>query len=143
MMDDRNFGAPPRWFAAAAIAALLWELFGCAMYLMQVSADQSSLPAEQAAMWAATPAWSVGAYAVAVWVGLAGAVLLLLRRRLAEPLLLVSLIAVLVQFSALLLVPELRDATPPGAWVMPLFVILVCLAIWLFARRSKQRGWLR
>jgi hypothetical protein len=142
-VDNSTLGAAPRWFAAAAIAALLWELFGCATYVMHVTADQASLPAEQAAMWAATPTWSVGAYAVAVWVGLVGAVLLLMRRRLAEPLLLVSLIAVLVQFSSLLVVPELRDVTPPGAWVMPALVIIVCLAIWLFARRSKREGWLR
>ncbi len=66
-----------------------------------------------------------------------------MRRRLAEPLLLVSLIAVLVQFSAHLLVPELRDITPPGALIMPLFIIIVCLAIWLLARRAKRHGWLR
>ncbi len=141
-MENSSVGAP-RWFGAAAIAILLWEIFGCTSYVLHVTGDQASLPAEQAAMWAATPAWSVAAYAVAVWVGLAGAVLLVMRRRLAEPLLLVSLIAVLVQFSSLLLVPELRDATPPGAWVMPAFIIIVCAAIWLFARRAKQQGWLR
>ncbi|MDQ3471631.1 MAG: hypothetical protein M3428_04540 [Pseudomonadota bacterium] len=142
-MDNINSETAPRWFGAAAIAALLWEIFGCATYVLNVTGNQSSLPAEQAAMWAATPAWSVGAYAVAVWVGLVGAALLVMRRRLAEPLLLVSLIAVLVQFSAHLLVPELRDITPPGALIMPLFIIIVCLAIWLLARRAKRHGWLR
>lgn len=141
-MDRTNTDAP-RWFGAAAIVILLWEIFGCTMYLLHVNADQASLPAEQAAMWAATPAWSIGAYAVAVWVGLVGAVLLLMRRRLAEPLLLVSLIAVLVQFSSLLVVPEVRAATPPGAWMMPVVIILVCAAIWLFARRASRQGWLR
>ncbi len=133
----------PRWFPAAAIAVLLWEIFGCTMYVLQVSADGAGLPAEQAAMWRATPAWSIGAYAVAVWVGLAGAILLLMRRKLAEVVLLVSLIAVLVQFSAHLLVPALRDITPPAAWIMPIGIIFVCLAIWLFARHSNRRGWLR
>ena len=51
------------------------------------------------------------AYAVAVWVGLVGAILLARRHRLAEPLLLISLVAVIVQFSALLIVPELRNLT--------------------------------
>ena len=142
-MENLRSGAAPRWFTAAAIAALLWEIFGCTMYVLHVTGDPADLPAEQAAMWAATPAWSVGAYAVAVWVGLIGAVLLIMRRRLAEPLLLVSLVAVLVQFSSLLVVPELREVTPPGAWVMPAGIIIVCAAIWLFARRAKRQGWLR
>lgn len=141
-MENTSIGAP-RWFGAAAIAILLWEIFGCTTYVLHVTGDQATLPAEQAAMWAATPAWSVAAYALAVWVGLAGAVVLVMRRRLAEPLLLASLIAVLVQFSSLLLVAELREATPPGAWVMPAFIIIVCAAIWLFARRARQQGWLR
>ena len=63
-------------------------------------------------MWDATPTWMVAAYAIAVWVGLAGALLLLLRRKLAVPLLLVSLIAVIVQFSGLFLVPA---TAPDGA----------------------------
>ena len=142
-MDNQGFGAPPRWFAVAAILALLWEIFGCTTYVLHVTGDPADLPAEQAAMWAATPAWSIAAYAVAVWVGLAGAALLVMRRRLAAPLLLVSLIAVVVQFSSLLLVPEVRNVTPPGAWIMPAFIIIVCAAIWLFARRAKRRGWLR
>ena len=142
-MATNNFADSPRWFIAAAIAVLLWEIFGCTMYILQVTADQASLPPEQAAMWAATPEWSIAAYAIAVWVGLAGAVLLLMRRRLAEPLLLISLLAVLVQFSSLLLVPAVREATPGGAWVMPVGIIIVCTAIWLFARRARARGWLR
>ena len=103
----------PRWFTAAAIAVLLWEMLGCVMYLMQVSVDPATLPVDQRAMWDAAPTWMMAAYAVAVWVGLVGAILLYRRHRLAEPLLLVSLVAVIVQFSALLLVPELRNLTSP------------------------------
>lgn len=142
-MDTIRFGAARRWFGAAAIAALLWEIFGCAMYVLHVTTEQADLRAEQAAMWTASPVWSIAAYAIAVWVGLAGAVMLVMRRRLAEPLLLVSLIAALVQFSSLLLVPQVREVTPAGAWIMPAFIILVCAAIWLFARHSKRHGWLR
>ncbi len=142
-MENEAFGAPPRWFVAAAIAALLWEIFGCITYVLHVTGDLASLPAGQAAMWAATPAWSVAAYAIAVWVGLAGAVLLVMRRRLAEPLLLVSLLAVLVQFSAYFLDPDLSAATSADGLVIPLAIVLVTWTIFWFARHSKQRGWLR
>lgn len=132
----------PRWFTIAALAVLAWELLGCAMYLMQVRVDPAALPADQRAVWDATPAWMIGAYAVAVWVGLAGAILLVMRRRLAEPLLLVSLIAVAVQSSGLLLVPELRGLISSDMLLLPFVILVVCGVIWTFARKARRRGWL-
>ncbi|MBA3666908.1 MAG: hypothetical protein H0W65_04200 [Sphingomonas sp.] len=135
--------AVPGWFWVAAVAVLLWEAVGCFMYVSQVTTDPATLPLDQRAMWAATPAWMIGAYAVAVWVGLIGAVLLLMRRRLAAPVLLVSLIAVVVQFSALALVPQLRETTSSDMLAVPIFIIIAGYIIWQFAKLSSKRGWLR
>ena len=135
--------AIPRWFFAVAALALLFEAFGCVMYLSQVTADRAALPLDQRAMWDATPTWMVAAYAIAVWAGLAGALLLLMRRKLAVPVLLVSLIAVVVQFSGLFLVPQLRQTVPDTALVAPIALIVCCYLIFLFARLAHKRGWLR
>ncbi|WP_310467838.1 hypothetical protein [Sphingomonas sp.] len=143
MADLRETAAEPRWYMAAAIAAVAWEAFGCAMYLMQVTADPAGLPLDQRAMWDATPGWMVAAYAIAVWIGLAGAIMLVLRRKLAEPLLLASFAAILAQFSGLLLVPALRDRTPADAWLLPLIIIAVGYSLWHFARKARASGWLR
>ena len=143
-MDQINPERPaPRWFTLAALAAVAWEIIGCAMYLMQVRVDPASLPVDQRALWDAAPTWMIAAYAVAVWVGLVGAILLVMRRRLAEKLLLVSLIAVLVQFSALLLVPELRNLTTSDALFLPFVIIVACYVIWHFAFTARRAGWLR
>ncbi len=143
-MDQINPLRPaPRWFTLAALAAVAWELFGCFTYLMQVRVDPASLPVDQRALWDAAPSWMIAAYAVAVWVGLVGAILLVMRRRLAEKLLLVSLVAVLVQFSALLLVPELRNLTTSDALFLPFVIIVVCYVIWHFAFAARRAGWLR
>lgn len=142
MDDDHITRAVPAWFTAVAVLALLFEAFGCWMYVVQVSADPASLPLDERAMWAATPTWMVAAYAIAVWVGLAGALLLVLRRRLAVPLLLVSLVAVIVQFSGLFLVPQLRQTVPESALAAPVILILACYLIFQFARVAQRRGWL-
>ena len=133
----------PRWFTLAAIGALLFELFGCFMYLMQVRVDPASLPVDQRALWDAAPSWMIAAYAVAVWVGLIGAILLVMRRRLAEKLLLVSFLAVIVQFSALLLVPELRNLTTSDALFLPFVIVVACYVIWHFTFTARRAGWLR
>ncbi len=145
MTEDRltDTAAVPGWFYAVAAVALLFEAFGCFMYFSQVSADLSTYPLDQRAMWQATPTWMTAAYAVAVWVGLIGAVLLLMRRKLAVPALLVSLIAVIVQFSGLFLVPQLRQTVPDTALVAPIALILCCYLIFMFARLSQKRGFLR
>ena len=143
-MDQINPERPaPRWFTLAALAAVAWEIVGCAMYLMQVRVDPASLPVDQRALWDAAPTWMIAAYAVAVWIGLVGAILLVMRRRLAEKLLLVSLVAVLVQFSALLVVPELRNLTTSDALFLPFVIIVVCYSIWHFAWTARKAGWLR
>ncbi len=142
-MTDAIRHEPPSWFLFAAIGALLWELIGCSMYLMQVSMDPAALPADQRAIALASPTWMIGAYGLAVGSGLAGAILLLLRKRLAPLMLLLSLVAVLVQNSALLLVPALRELMSFAALFVPVVVTLVCFAIWQFAHRAKQSGWLR
>ena len=142
MNEVREARPVSAWFWVIAVLALLFELFGCLMYYTQVSADVETLPLDQRVMWQATPVWMVAAYAVAVWVGLAGAVLLLLRRRHAVPLLLVSLIAVVVQFSGLLLVPDLRDVVPPDAYAGPIVIFVVAYGIWHFSRYARKQGWL-
>jgi hypothetical protein len=144
MTDQTTTDHPvPGWFYAVAAMILLFEGFGCFMYLAQVTADHASLPLDQRAMWDATPMWTIAVYAIAVWVGLAGAVLLLMRRRLASRLLLISLIAVVVQFSALFLVPQLRQTVPYAALVAPIALVACVALIYLFARFAAKRGWLR
>ena len=142
-MAEEYPAVAPRWITLAALAALAWEILGCAMYVMQVSVDPAALPADQRQLWDATPAWMTGAYAVVVWVGLVGAILLLMRRKLAEPLLLVSLIAVIVQFSGLLLLPEIRNLVSSDMLFLPFLIIVVCGVIWHLARRARRSGWLR
>ena len=133
----------PAWFWIAAGAALLFEGLGCFMYLAQVTADRATLPLDQRAMWDATPTWMIAAYALAVWVGLVGAVLLLMRRKLAVAFLLVSLIAVIAQFSGLFLVPQLRQTVPDTALAAPIAIVVICYGIFLLARQAEKRGWLR
>ena len=145
MDRDAAYGPEPvaRWFTPAAIAAALWMALGCAAYLLDVTADHASLPADQRVIAEAVPLWMKAAYAVAVWVGLAGAVLLLLRRRLAEPLLLISLVASAVMFSAFVLVRGMRANMSSDQLLIPILVVLLGWTIYWFARHSRMRGWLK
>ena len=143
-MDDRFTPRPVAgWFMIAAVASLLFMGLGCAMYLTHVLADPNALPLDQRAAFAAEPAWVTGANAVAVWVGLIGAVLLLMKRKAAEWALLVSLVAVLVMIAGMLVVAPLREAMSANDLIVALVVAALTWTIYWFARHSRQRGWLR
>src|SRR4030095_6945311 len=104
-MDEQYAPRPiAGWFMPAAVASLLFMGMGCVVYLMHVLTDPNSLEIDQRAAYFAEPAWVTGANAVAVWVGLAGTVLLVLKKRLAEAALGVSLAAVLIWLTGLLVV---------------------------------------
>ncbi|HET9813367.1 MAG TPA: hypothetical protein VFP57_06915 [Sphingomicrobium sp.] len=143
-MDDQYAPRPiAGWFTAAAVASLLFMALGCVMYLMSVLADPATLPLDQQAARAATPAWVTGANAVAVWVGLAGTILLVMRRKLAELLIGISLVAVLVMLAGLLVVEPLRETASAGDLAVVIVVAAITWTIFWFARHSRQRGWLR
>jgi len=138
--------AAPAWFWIAGIGALLFELVGCFFYLVEVrmsAADIAALPLDQAAMLSARPDWYYAAFGIAVWVGLIGAVLLLLRRRWSVWALLISLVAAIIQFSSAFIVPEMRAITPSDALFVPIVIIVIAYAIWQFSRLAGRRGWLR
>jgi hypothetical protein len=136
----------PGWYWAVAVLALLWEAAGCFAYFTQVTmeaAELARLPAAQRDIWAAMPAWVVGAYAVAVWVGLTGAVGLLLRRRWARIAFAVSLIAVIVQFGWTFLATPILTTIGTSAAAFPAFIALMAAILLWFSGLAARRGWLR
>jgi hypothetical protein len=143
-MDERFTPRPEsRWFIIGAIASLLFMGLGCISYLMHVLADPAAMPLDQRAARNAEPVWVTGAYGIAVWIGLAGAGFLVAKRRIAVPLLLVALLAVLVWLAGLLLVSPLRNSMSANDLIVALAVSALTWTIFWFSRHSMQRGWLR
>ena len=143
-MDDAYSSRPfSRWFWLSAGASLLFMVIGCVGYLMDVTTSPADLPLDRRTLYAARPMWQVAAYGAAVWIGLAGTVLLLMRRRQAEPVLLVSLVAAAFTFLPYAIVPGVRDNVTTTDIAGAIVVLAITWSIYWFARHSRQRGWLR
>jgi Na+/proline symporter len=142
---DEHYAPQPiaGWYMPAAIAALLFMGLGCIMYLMHVFADPAAMPLDQRVAYEAEPTWVTAAFAVAVWIGLAGTILLVGKRKLAEAALLLSLIAVLIWLAGLLVVSGLRENMSANDLLVAIGVTAITWTIFWFARHSRQRGWLR
>ncbi len=143
-MDDQHASRPlAAWYKPAAIASLLFMALGCIMYLMQVLADPATMPPDQRTAYEALPSWVTAAFAISVWIGAAGALLLVMRKKLAEPLLLVSLIAVLVWLAGMMLTAGVRENMSANDLLVALVVTALTWTIFWFARHSRQREWLK
>lgn len=143
-MDDRYAPQPiARWYMLGAVASLLFMVLGCAVFAMHIYTDPTTLPLDQRAMFEAEPQWVTAAMGIASLAGVAGAVMLLLRRKAAEPLTLASLIFALLWFAGLFATPRLRDVLSTNDIAVSVVVVALGWTIFWFARHSRQRGWLR
>ena len=133
----------PAWYWLVAAGALLFELAGAYLYANSLMLDPATLPLDQRAIFDATPQWMTIAWGIAIASGVIGAIGLLLRLRFAQPLLLISLIAVVVQFSGIFLVRELRELTPEDHLAVPVAILLLAYGIWQTSKVAQKRGWLR
>lgn len=134
-----------RWLFWVGIMLLLWSLMGIGAFVSQwmMSADQlANLPPEQRAMWVSMPGWAWGAYAIAVAAGTVGAIGLLMRKKWAAPLFLLSLIAVLVQFTYPFIIAGGLGTLGAAALIFPAFIIFVAVMQWRFAVSGRNTGWL-
>ncbi len=135
----------PTWFWIISILALLWNLMGVAAFVMQmnISPDAlAALPADQQALYTSMPGWVTIAYAVAVLGGALGCLMLVLKKKLAVPLLVLSLLGVIGQMAYMFLLSDTFKIMGRTAMVMPIVIIVISVFLVWFARMSVRRGWL-
>ena len=135
----------PTSFWVIAIAALVWNLLGAAMFYMQVNMSPEQLAAmtaEQRQVYEGTPPWLNIAFGIGVFGGVLGAIGLLMKKKWATPLFLISLIAVLVQMVAAYALTPAWAVYGITGLIMPVLVVLVALLLWRYSGKAAARGWL-
>jgi len=91
---------PATSFWVISALALIWNLMGVIVYLGQAFMTddmKAMIPKDQLAIIENTPAWATAAFAIAVWFGLLGSILLLTRKKIAKTVFIISLLGVLGQ----------------------------------------------
>lgn len=125
---------------------LVWNLIGCAMYLLQVTMDLDELAKTDpvtADAFASMPSWAWAGYAMAVWFGAGAALALLMARRLAVTLFTASLVGVILQFGWTFLGYGLIAKKGPDTLAFPLIIFAITLASLYYARAKEKDGSLR
>jgi len=142
-MSDSTKPGPLFW--VISVLALLWNGAGVMAYLFMTQATPESV-AEQygqafADIFAAKPAWATGAFAIAVFAGLLGCVALLLRKKWAFTLFVVSLLGVIIHniwgvMAGTLSVVGTSDK------IMTVAVMVIGIFLIWFARKKTAKGFL-
>ena len=126
------------------IVALLWNCIGAFDYLMtqtRNAAYMSAFPPEQLAFFYGLPVWVIAAWAIAVWGGVLGSVLLLLRRRLAVPVFLVSLVAMVITTFQNWVLSNAAEIFPDTfSRVFSVVIFVIAAGLFLYARAMDKRG---
>jgi hypothetical protein len=142
MMDQPT----PRWMMPTAIASLLWNAMGLWSFVTNWQLSKTGyagLPDVQRELWSAMPIWTWIAFAIAVGCGMAAAIALLLRKRLAVPLFFISFIAILVQFSWPIFMTDAFAKMGAELVTFPIILAMVGALQYFGARRAVARGWLK
>ncbi|MCP5038614.1 MAG: hypothetical protein GY945_13565 [Rhodobacteraceae bacterium] len=130
------------------ILALLWNAGGAYDHILTKTENAdylSSLSPEHLAYLDAVPAWAGALWALGVWAGVAGAILLLLRSRFAGTAFAISLVGMVGNLAYGLGLSEVSmlDIAGPFAMTFSVAILLIAIGLWLYARRMTRAGVLR
>lgn len=132
-------------FWLVGVIALLWNVGGAINYLMQTNLEfVSTLPETHRAIIEGRPAWATGGFAIGVFGGALGCLLLLLRKSIALYVFIASLLGIVVTM--------IHTANVAGSkthfgtaeiFVMILLPIIVAAVLIWYSKLAMRKGWIR
>jgi hypothetical protein len=132
-------------FWVIGVIALLWNLMGVFAFIteMMISEEALALLSEQERLlYEHNPMWHKVVYGIATMSGLLGAVALLMKKRWAVMLFLISLVAVIIQFFYGFFGTNAQEVLGNIAVILPIVVIIIAALLWYYSKKCEQRGWL-
>ncbi|HUT40796.1 MAG TPA: hypothetical protein VM011_05580 [Gammaproteobacteria bacterium] len=143
-MNEEAAGDVDWSFWAIGAVALVWNVMGVMNYIVQMNPDAlASFPESHRAIIEGRPAWATGGFAVAVFGGALGCLLLLLRKSIAYYLFIASLLGVIVTMIHTLGVARTAiDFSPLEIFMMILMPLLVAAFLIWYSRLARSRGWI-
>jgi hypothetical protein len=142
MMTEAQSTQAPRHLWIVGVLALLWNLMGALDYVMtelRVEAYMGKYSPEQLEFFYGFPTWVVALWAVAVWGGVLATVLLLMRRKLAYPLFLVSFVCMVVT-TIQNYASGAADVTGAMGMFFSVVIFVIALALVFYTRRMVSSG---
>ncbi|HEX8233812.1 MAG TPA: hypothetical protein VF559_10785 [Caulobacteraceae bacterium] len=140
-------GRTPWHLWVVGLLALLWNAYGAYDYLMSnLQGDaylrSAGMTEPQIAYFNAMPAWMTAVWAIGVWGGVLGSVLLLMRSKWAFHVFAASLAALIVSLIYNFVLSNGREVMGSGALMYVVITAGAVFFLW-YAWVARQRGLLR
>lgn len=128
-----------------SIVALFWNFMGIIAYLGQAYISDNALkmlPEENQLYFSNVPAWVTAAFAVAVFGGFLGAIGLIIRKKWAYFLFVISFLALVAQHVYNFFIQNYIEMTG-SQMILPIVTFIVALFLIYFSKQKSQQGVLR
>ena len=136
-------GRTPWHLWVVGIVGLLWNSVGAFDYVATQTRNESYMSQftpEQLEFFYGFPSWVVAFWAIAVWGGLLGAILLLLRKRFAVGVLLVSFLSMVVTSIHNFGLSNGLEVMGGAGAAFSVLIFAIAIGLWLYARAMAARG---
>lgn len=142
-MIESRYVSTPRRFWIVGVAALVWNLIGAMDYVMtqaKSEAYMSWFTPEQLEFFYSFPAWLVSGWAVAVWGSVLGSVLLLMRRKFAVNVFVISFSFMVLMVAHKYGYVDGAITVGVGGFLLSIVIFAVSLALVIYSRFMFIKG---
>ncbi len=138
---------PGKGLMIIGILGLLWNLIGVFFWMaenfMMTEEVKAALPPERLELMESAPSWGVIVYGIATIGGVLACIMLLMRKKLAVVLFLISLLCIIIQMGYGMFFMKWGNVLGPvDAYVMPIIVIIIGLSLYMYSKKAAAKGWL-
>ncbi len=140
-MNNKNTGGIHWSFWIISTLMLIWNVMGCINFFVQMNPEMvSSYRVNEQAVISDRPAWATVAFAVAVFGGALGCILLMLKKSISFYLFIASLLGVVVTMIHTLNAGiDFGIGEILGIVLMPL--VVAAFLIW-YSKYTENKGWI-
>ena len=143
MNEETNDGV--HWsFWLIGVVTLIWNAMGVMNYLMQMNPEAiADFPESHRAIIESRPAWATGGFAIAVFGGTIGCVLLLLRKSVGTYVFIASLLGTIVtMIHTIRIASSTIDFSLFEIVVMILMPLVVAAFLIWYSKQAGSKGWI-
>jgi hypothetical protein len=134
---------PSSTFWKVAIIAFIWNLLGVLYFLGQTIMPNeiiAVLPKEQSTLFHNAPAWVTVAFAIAVWGGLLGCILLLLRKYSAKRVFVISFLGIIVYLIYHFFIAKASYFYDITSLIIPILTVIIGIYLIGHSNRCIREG---
>ncbi|GJL79768.1 MAG: hypothetical protein NPINA01_27570 [Nitrospinaceae bacterium] len=140
-MNDQTVGGIHWSFWIISVVTLIFNVMGVTNYFVQMDPDAlASFPEQYRPIIEGRPAWATAGFAIAVFGGALGCLLLLLRKSAAFYVLIPSLLGVIVSMMHIFGVAGFSSF---DIWVGVLMQLVVTGFLIWYSKQAENKGWIR